>query len=216
MIRRLPAIFSTLSLLLAIAFATLAVRSSNSSEEFLYINPNADKSWPCKIPPSNPILPTTGAWALTSVVSIHGKLWLIHSRLVTFDSPAAISLLLPNTSGMHWYRPAAFGSPTVIFNARNWTTTTLGVSTFDFEGGNYVNDAYHDIFWERDRGLGFPTWWLILLFSLPLIYTITKSLRHRIKPGLCLTCGYDLRATPQGRRCPECGTISSHITNHTH
>jgi hypothetical protein len=39
-----------------------------------------------------------------------------------------------------------------------------------------------------------------------------SSSRKRIPPGFCLRCGYDLRATPQGGVCPECGKAQSSET----
>jgi hypothetical protein len=49
-------------------------------------------------------------------------------------------------------------------------------------------------------GLALPAWWWLLrrrgLLRL-----------HRLSHGLCVSCGYDLRESPPGGRCPECGTV---------
>jgi hypothetical protein len=48
--------------------------------------------------------------------------------------------------------------------------------------------------------------WLLLVVALPApMFALRQALiaRHRRRRGLCLTCGYDLRFSPD--RCPECG-----------
>jgi hypothetical protein len=60
----------------------------------------------------------------------------------------------------------------------------------------------------------FHYWLLLLIFSATATISIRRILTFRnLEHPVCQTCGYDLRATPT--RCPECGTVPSHTTNHT-
>jgi hypothetical protein len=61
-------------------------------------------------------------------------------------------------------------------------------------------------------GISLPFWLLAILCGIaPVLRWNPRRLRRRrrLAAGLCLTCGYDLRATPD--RCPECGTIAGTI-----
>ena len=53
--------------------------------------------------------------------------------------------------------------------------------------------------------LTLPHWFVILFLMGTSFACLRVSRRWRVPQGLCLSCGYDLRATPT--RCPECGHI---------
>jgi hypothetical protein len=52
----------------------------------------------------------------------------------------------------------------------------------------------------------FPHWLASLLSAIiPTVWLVERLRRRRVAGQHCLTCGYDLRATPD--RCPECGAV---------
>lgn len=60
--------------------------------------------------------------------------------------------------------------------------------------------------WRAACTIRLPHWFLVIVTAvLPSVWlTRLRRARHRKRLGLCLHCGYDLRASKD--RCPECGT----------
>jgi DMSO/TMAO reductase YedYZ heme-binding membrane subunit len=61
--------------------------------------------------------------------------------------------------------------------------------------------------WQNQQGYTAALFVLVVLASAAyrvLLLWRTQRKRNRELAGLCLICGYDLRATPG--RCPECGS----------
>src|SRR5258706_6514295 len=67
--------------------------------------------------------------------------------------------------------------------------------------------SYHYTYGVISR-YAIPNWFAALAFALlpARRAMLMRRSRRRAMPGLCATCGYDLRATPD--RCPECGAAA--------
>lgn len=56
----------------------------------------------------------------------------------------------------------------------------------------------------QSKGVSVPIWWIAMGFIVAGGWVLWRRGKVRDEEGLCVQCGYDLRATPG--RCPECGS----------
>lgn len=94
-------------------------------------------------------------------------------------------------------------SPVVDFETDVRAQTLMG---FKFQRWG----APHPPQWAWGYNLIVPYWFLVLCCVAPLMgagQNRWRSRRERLRlaNGLCPSCGYDLRSTPE--RCPECGKV---------
>jgi hypothetical protein len=59
--------------------------------------------------------------------------------------------------------------------------------------------------WMAHHVASCPLWLIAVLTGILPIVGIKRRSGTQVSDGVCTSCGYDLRATPD--RCPECGTI---------
>jgi hypothetical protein len=109
----------------------------------------------------------------------------------------------PGPLGFLWERVAS-PPPTPPGQPIEPTTGRMQVLVLTIGGNPYLIEREYTAF-------GLP-WWLLFLLC---VARPAVALRRRIAgrprpPGLCPSCGYDLRATPA--RCPECGTPAAAAT----
>ena len=92
-------------------------------------------------------------------------------------------------------------------DAPDWPDGPLFNLTIGAKFSTSIGNAIHSVGTDYSESeLRFPHWCLTAVFAIPPVVVGLRAFRRwsRRRLGLCLSCGYDIRASPE--RCPECGT----------
>ena len=200
-------ILSALSLLVLVALAVLWVRSYNHSD-FLWVR--VSRAVPVQITDPQSLAAWEGMKAKKGYTGRYDALdaaiafdygqchlfWESNRFITTKDAPVLPRVQYGSDASKLLTLPKVSNLLSSTRGNINWRR--LGFGYFRWNIGFGVPITIYRI--------SVPTWALcILTLLLPTLwFGQTWKKRHRVKDGLCPTCGYDLRASKD--RCPECGT----------
>lgn len=185
---------TVLSVVLCVATVALWVRSYRISNKW---------HW-SRVPDSRP---NDGRVGWVDVWAVRGRLGIlieINSAYLD-DAPGGLR---------HESNPLHFAQPVEVTSPQPYPFSgdrPLYRVYFDHAGFAYYRNDINDTYHEHNGSL--PLWFMTLVTAIgPLAGFRRMTLRLRAirrRNGHCLTCGYDLRATPD--RCPECGTVPTKV-----
>jgi hypothetical protein len=178
MMRRLFNFAAFVSLLLFVATAVLWVRGYFASDEIERFD-------------ERPLADGTGQQSTMAFYSSRGLLAWTEHRYVR---PGGLFSSVPRTAWSH-----QAGASTWPGNTGDW----MNRRGFGLGGDRKIFGPSSTTEW---RYAWVPCWFVLLLTAvLPAVRLLRHWRNRQFGPGLCPTCGYDLRASPD--RCPECGSV---------
>ena len=132
-----------------------------------------------------------------SVTFMRGRIVLANYETKEPRSHAALEQL-PNQSAWRHDQSAVIQPPD--WWQRGWLAR-LGFASEEFSSSTRLYAVY--------RAATLPLWPIALLTAIAPLVWLKRAAQQwwRRRRGRCVACGYDLRAQPAGRRCPECGAL---------